>query len=308
MNTKKSLLIIILVTFFALLLPATDTVQSQGYVVFNSVTARLYPEFVKPSIYTIIEIELREEITLPQALVLLVPSQVQNIYAAYIDREDHLIPLELITAIDGNWKKLQIVTPTNHIYIAYDDPILQIDGDNRVYQFEMLTNYDVESFNLQVHPPDGANFVSSNPPLIGIINTNEEILYYAYASDTLPAGEPFTLELWYIRGKSSFSSPTFYVEAIGEISIETLGRTPQPRDLIIWYFAVAVSLIILVGSYFFWFRKSKFNRQDRIIRGAGIMNPEKHAVFCHECGMHSLPGDSFCRNCGTELRKITPFK
>jgi ribosomal protein L37E len=48
-------------------------------------------------------------------------------------------------------------------------------------------------------------------------------------------------------------------------------------------------------------------KTGRIVQGVGIMNPEKQAVFCHECGNRSKVGDHYCRNCGTELRHLEVF-
>jgi hypothetical protein len=305
---KKFFILITFAILFSLLLPATNTAQGQGEIELKSVTARLYPEFVKPSVYTIFEIELPEDVTLPQVLIIQIPAHVHNTYVGYLDQEGHLFSLEAVTAIEDDWKKIQIITPTRQVHIAYEHHELQFDGENRTYLFEWRSNYSVQSFNLQVHMPDQANIITADPELGSIMDTEGDINFYALEEVSLPAEVPFKLDLWYAGGESDYSSPTYKVEAIGEINENTAGRTPRPLNLIIWFITVSFSLILLVGSHYFLHRKIKTNEEDRTLQGVGIMNPERQVVFCHECGMRSRPGDTYCGNCGTELRKIPPFK
>ena len=75
-----------------------------------------------------------------------------------------------------------------------------------------------------------------------------------------------------------------------------------------WLLAVAFAMLIMVGLYYWWFRVNISHKGERVAQGIGITNPEKQAVFCHECGMRSKAGDSYCRNCGTELREPTDIE
>jgi hypothetical protein len=85
------------------------------------------------------------------------------------------------------------------------------------------------------------------------------------------------------------------------------GRSPSPESVLRWLSIVAISVFVAIGLTYVSIRK-KSKQQDRTVQGVGILNPEKQAVYCHECGQHANPGDNYCRNCGTELRKPTDFE
>ncbi len=104
------------------------------------------------------------------------------------------------------------------------------------------------------------------------------------------------------------TSPGLDVEAADPVDETTPGRSPSPLSVIMWLVTVAVAILILVGLYYWWFQVDLRDKRERFVQGAGIMNPEKQVVYCHECGKRSRIGDSYCSNCGTELRKPTRFE
>lgn len=95
------------------------------------------------------------------------------------------------------------------------------------------------------------------------------------------------------------------VEAAEPIDESTPGRAPSPLSVVIWLLVAALAVLILLGIYYWWFQGKTSDEPVRSVPGVGILNPEKQAVFCHECGMRSRPGDYYCSNCGTELRRLS---
>jgi hypothetical protein len=63
-------------------------------------------------------------------------------------------------------------------------------------------------------------------------------------------------------------------------------------------------LLLLIGLYYVRFRKKKSLQKTVGGPDGVVINPDKQAVFCHECGSRSRPGDSYCRSCGTELHRF----
>ncbi|MBG0771449.1 MAG: zinc ribbon domain-containing protein, partial [Anaerolineaceae bacterium] len=93
------------------------------------------------------------------------------------------------------------------------------------------------------------------------------------------------------------------VSPVSTIDENTEGRTILPSTVVVWLLAVALVLILLVGFYYWWYQR-RYIDEERAGTDRWLMRrSEQKAIFCHECGGRSQPGDGFCRNCGTELRK-----
>jgi hypothetical protein len=127
--------------------------------------------------------------------------------------------------------------------------------------------------------------------------------YYTQDVGTIPAGELFTLNLMYTKDTANLAYPVLEVEPAEPINNTTPGRTPSPMSVVLWLLTVAIAVLLLVSLYYWWFKANMMEKQEGMVQGVGILNPEKQAVYCHECGMRSRPADSYCSNCGTELRR-----
>jgi hypothetical protein len=71
---------------------------------------------------------------------------------------------------------------------------------------------------------------------------------------------------------------------------------------------LSVAIALIVGSFYIRFRKKEVDNSTRISQEEIKINPERQTFFCHECGMRTRVGENYCSNCGTELRKPTPFE
>jgi len=304
---RKIIPLLTIALLFGNMLPGIAAAQSTPNIQLQSVKISLFPEVNHPSVYTIYEIELGGNVSDPKSLIFQIPINVQNYYAAYIDQAGLLHTLDITVSLQGKWRNLQITSPTNKIRLEVDDPNLFMGGNNRFFRFEWFSAYDVESLNLQIHPPYKASNIESTPGLEKLQSVEKDVSFYSFSDGPIPAKTSFSLNLWYTRSLGTTAFSPLKVEAVGDITNETLGRAPSPIKLLIWFITVAFALIIVVVLYYIWFRKSSEYRRESLSHGVGIMNPEKQAVFCHECGMRSRPGDTFCSNCATELRKTSRF-
>lgn len=253
----------------------------------------------------VVNIELSTESLSPRMLTFQIPADAESLSVTQqiTDNEQALLRYEVKEV--GKWQDLRFSTDAQALQIEYYDPNLVKEGDRRFYDYQWLSIYDVETLSLTVRQPFGAGEMQSDPPLSNEETGPDGAIYSTHKVGSIPAGELFTLSLIYTKDTANLAYPALKVEPAAPVSDATPGRTPSPLSVIMWLLTVAVAVLLLVSMYYWWFKSNVMEKQDRMVQGVGILNPEKQAVFCHECGMRSRPEDSYCSNCGTELRKTS---
>lgn len=307
---KKRKLLLLLVTF-ALLAGFSRQygyAQAQPQILLNSVEVSLLPEFNHTSMLVIYEIELEENTPLPQELILHIPPDAQLLFVANREQDDSIVALENIVTQIGGWKDVRFRSTTHAIRLEYLDPNLITQDDHRTFEYEWLSIYPVSSFSLLIRRPSGVSDIITEPSMKRSTDVITGSEYYSVEISTVPAEELYSLTLTYTINPSDLAYPAQDVEAAATINEATSGRSSSPLSVVLWLLTIAVAVLIMVGFYYWWFRTNASDKRDRIVQGVGIMNPEKQVIFCHECGMRSGLEDSFCSNCGTELRKPTRFE
>lgn len=253
----------------------------------------------------VVDIELSTASPNPRMLTFQIPADSESLIVTQRITEGEQALLDYEVAEIGKWQDLRFSTDAQAIQIEYYDPNLVKEGDRRFFDYQWLSIYDVETLSLTVRQPFGAGEIQSDPPLGGGETGPDDANYYTHKVGSVPAGELFTLSLIYTKDTANLAYPALEVEPAAPVSDATAGRTPPPLSVITWLLTVAVAVLLLVSMYYWWFKSNVMKKQDRIVQGVGILNPEKQEVFCHECGMRSRPEDSYCCNCGTELRKTS---
>lgn len=308
MKTIKPLSLLIALTLLFSLCWQLGHAQTQPNIQLDEVMIYLLPEFNQPYVLVTVEISLDESLITPQELIIEIPADAEVINVINYTSEDR--PAELIYQESriGFWKNLQFIANTHRIRIEYQDPNLVRQGDQRIFEFQWLSLYPADSFSVTVRQPLGASRIHSEPLLDELEVSDEDIKYYSADFGAIPAGELFNLSLRYTRTTGDMIYPGLPVESAAPIGEATLGRTPSPVMVVLWLLVAIVAVTIIVGLYYWWFQANVTDKSERVVQGVGIMNPEKQVYFCHECGMRTKLEDRFCSNCGTELRKPTPFE
>lgn len=281
--------------------------QTQPNIQLDSVMLYLLPEFNQPFVLVIHEITLDTSIPMPQELIFEVPPDAKIVNVINYTLGGRPAELSYQEAQIGNWKDLQITANTHRIRIEYQDPNLVRQGDQRTFEFQWLSLYPVTAFSVTVRQPLGVSPILSEPPLDELEDSDDDIQYYSADFGAIPAGELFNLTLEYTRATSDLGVPALSVQPAVPIDDSAPGRTPSPAMVVLWLLVASVAVTIIVGLYYWWFQVNVSDQSERFVQGVGIMNPEKQVYFCHECGMRAKLGDHFCSNCGSELRKPTPF-
>jgi hypothetical protein len=302
---KKFSTLLIILSLFAGLSVQTGHAQTQPDIQLESVSLQLLPEFEQPSVYVIFEIILKETLPLPEELWIEVPAEAKIFNVLNFTPEGRPVELTYEETQIGFWKDLQFSPAYPHIRIAYQDPNLVRQENERLYELQWLSIYPVNALSVKVRRPQGASEIVSQPALNEVEDMLEGYQYYSADFGPLSAGELFTLTLSYTKDTGAF--PALPVMPAVPIDDSAQGRTPSPISVILWLLLASVAIMIIVAFYHLWVRASLADKRERVVHGVGILNPEKQIYFCHECGMRSKLGDSYCSNCGTELRKPTPF-
>ena len=305
MTRGKTLLILVFLIILTGLIPVNGPVHGQTQIQFNRVDVSLLPEFNLPSVLVITEIQLGTETPLPDELNLQIPADSEILTISNLEADGHFSTLHIEEEVSGDWKNVIFSPTTATIRIEYYDPNLVRQGDQRAYEYRWLSSYPAESFSLSFRRPSGASDIISDPPMEKSLDDIAEYEFYAIDAGPIPAGEEFAVSISYLKSSGSPAYPPLEVEPAVPVNEATPGRAPSPMSVVMWLLTVAVAVLIMLVIYYGWFKANVINKNDRMVQGVGIMNPEKQVVFCHECGKRSRPGDAYCSNCGTELRKPT---
>jgi hypothetical protein len=295
-------LIIILLILPGFFLPRSSAL-GQSTVQLTSVQVGLFPEYDRSGMLVVLNFEISRDTTGLQTLTFQVPSESTSLSMLQRPESGEPSLLDFSSSTTGQWKHVELLTDAQTIQMEYYDPNLLKEEDRRFYEYHWLSIYDAESLKLTVRQPFGASKLQVDPPLETRETGPDNATYYTQDLGPVPAGEMFILNLTYTTDTTNQAYPAQRVEPAASVNDATPGRTPSPLSVIMWLLTVAVAVLVLVSLYYWWFKSNVMEKRDRMVQGVGIMNPEKQAVFCHECGMRSRPGDSYCSNCGTELRR-----
>lgn len=281
-----------------------DPALANNDTVFDRVRVTLLPEYGQPSVLVTYEIDLAPETPLPKELIFQIPMAAQLRTVASLDDAQDLTPLETDVNLSGAWQEARFTTPTHALRLEYHDPALVRRDDLRSFDYDWRSRYAVEKFSIAVQQPFGASELISDPKLTRIEEDPSAPVFYAGEFGTLESGEMFSLSLRYTRNPENPSYPVLNVSPAAPIDANTRGRTASPLSVVMWLLAVAVAVVIFVGLLYFWASAHTLEKRDEALQGLNMMSADKESVFCHECGMRSKTGDSYCRNCGTDLRKF----
>lgn len=273
-------------------------------VVFESVMVDLWPENEQPSVQVIYAIELTESVTLPQELTIQIPVNAELQSVASRDEEGHLVPLEW--QVDGTEQVVDVrfTTQKPEIRLEYYDPAIIKQDNMRSFTYQWSSLYPVNDLSIYIQQPYGAGNLITDPEMTQAATDTSQCSYYMLDAGSIGAGVPYDLNIQYHKNAANLAYPVQKVFAAAPISRNTTGRAASILGVVLGLMVITMALILLVGLYHLRFRK-KTNLQLKAGGPEGVViNPDKRAIFCHECGSRSRADDTYCRNCGTELRRF----
>lgn len=307
MKTRPLFLCLLTVLLLSGIVWHPGAAQAPNATPFSLVEVRFYPEFNRPTMLVIYEIMLEEDALLPAEVMIQIPLNVQSLEIYNRTKSGDLSPVDYEVSEIGQWQDIQITATTRDVRLEYYDLNLIKENSRRIFDYHWLSNHPVDSLSYTIRLPFGATTLQSDPSMDETFIGQDNSEYQTKALGAVGPGELKTLTIRYSRDLSDLASTANKVELAAEIDENTPGRSAPPMSVVWWLVAGAVALLLMVGLYYYWFQTIIAKQPERMVQGVGILNLEKQVVFCHECGMRSRPEDSYCSNCGTELRRPTGF-
>jgi hypothetical protein len=303
--------VIAILLIASLIYPKTSLARPD--IVLSTLEIDIWPEYDRPDVLVIYQIYLPSDTPLPAVLSFRIPASVKSeIDVAARDVDGLLYKVPYTEQLDITWKKITLTTFSPEARLEYYDPELKRDGYFRHFSYTWLGDYAVDNLIIQVQEPRGATDVTIVPELGAGQKGESGLLHHTASLGKIPDNRLLRVTLDYQRSTDELSVEGLAVRPSGPLSTSTTGRITV-NDLmpaILGFLAVIISLVIL---WWYQLTKQRNRMRDFINSRDGKIQFEQSTskqgtIFCYNCGKESLPGDMYCRICGTRLRIEKPTK
>ncbi|MBG0788264.1 MAG: zinc ribbon domain-containing protein [Anaerolineaceae bacterium] len=268
-------------------------------IVFDSAQVGLWPERTGQSVFVSLDVTLASNVSLPQVLAIQIPVTAVIGSLRSVDDRGSVQQVDWEETTGELWKDVQFTAPTANILIEYTDPTLVVFDQLRTYNYSWLSNYQANNLVISIRQPYGAGDLVTHPE----VDMVEGCCTFTLNPGLVRAGTAYNVTFHYVKDLQNTDFEALSVSPVAAVDDNTEGRTFMPSTVVVWLLAVALLLLLLVGFYYWWYQRHYIN-EDGIGSDRQLMRrSEQKAIFCHECGSRSQPGDAYCRNCGTELRQ-----
>jgi hypothetical protein len=317
-------LIIILLSLALLSLPFR-LAHAQSAPVLASLQISFWPEYDQPSTLVIYRGVLAADTPLPASLQFAIPAKYgPPIAVAFSDEQGQLLNLDYTSSVQGDQLIVAFDAPTTHFQFEYYDTGLDISTSTRHYSFTTSILYAINSLSLQVQQPVEAGDITTVPNLGSVTPGTDGLTYYEGLFTDISPNAPITLTASYTKSTSTLTANTPGLVATPQLPPLTSGSESLGTNTILLIAASLAGIVLVAGGVVWYLQTRRQVEEDdetepqrrrkpkgqppkpRAVSPRVIATPSESALpatFCHNCGQKSQPGDQFCRNCGTELRR-----
>jgi hypothetical protein len=281
---------------------------AQSEVSFLSLKVDIWPEYDQPSALVIYHIVLPAELDLPAELKIRIPTAAGEPNAVAVREADGtLLSVAYTRTVNGEWSEIAFVATMPQVQLEYYDPTLVKEGTKRSFNYQWPGDYAVEKLTIQVQQPVGANELKITPSMGNPTTGEDGLVYYSTEAGSLDVGQSFTLDLEYQKTSNTLTAEGLQVQP----SVPVGGASSTQRVLmgVLPWLLGGLGLLLIIGAVVWWYWQSgvvKGTKKPQHRRRRLVITPEEILpegnVYCHHCGKRALPGDRFCRTCGTKLR------
>jgi hypothetical protein len=301
---RKWILFFLLVILF---LP-TFPVVGQSQVTFNSLQADIRPEYDRPSVLVIYDIELPQS-ALGSQISLRIPADAGAPFAlAYGPGDGTLFDMPYDRQISGEWATITFSPPMANVRLEYYDPSLQVDGDARSFTYIWPADYAVDAMTILVMQPYAASGMQISPGQWTSRVDNDGLTFYGSEIGQVPAGEQVEINVNYQKSVDDLTTEHLIPQPSGTIPDGT-STALQWQQFIPWVLGILGAGMLAGGLFWYWQtgrqRPAPQRRRHRPSTSASESpgaQVESQGVYCHQCGNRAAATDHFCRVCGTRLR------
>jgi hypothetical protein len=305
---KKVIFILVILMFF---LPASVLAQEEPAL--PTVAVDLWPEFDRPSMLVIYHITLPAQVDLPFQMDLRIPSAAGTPHAVAVRQPDgSLVTVPYKQQAASNWTRIVFQATTPEVQLEYYDPSLIKEDNQRRYEYTWPGDYAVTDLNLEIQQPEGGSDLQVKPGMVTARQGSDGLTYYQMNVGSLSKGQQFAIMLSYHKESDDLSVSALSVEPSAPIDNSTTGRAGMTSVLPTTAIVIlgVLGLLLIVGGVV-WYWQSGRERPKPAREGRGRRKPaapviseesDNSHIYCHQCGKRAMPGDRFCRACGTPLR------
>jgi hypothetical protein len=300
--------------------------RAQAPITLAELKLSFWPEYDQPATLVIYRGTLAPDTPLPVPLKFDIPARYgPPVAVAFAGENGQLLNLDHTTSITGETMTIAFEAPTLKFQFEYYDTGLDLTSSAREYTFASVAPYAIQSLIVEVQQPVEASGLSATPALTAAPPGEDGLIYFQNVFSDVSAGAPITLNLSYSKTTNALTVDSFQPIVTPDLPPGSV----QPATVAFgWPLAIGAAAVLLLAGGLVWFVLSRAARSElesepqrrakpkgspprpREIRpttypvgAAPESETESPAVFCHECGQRSQPGDRFCRSCGTELRR-----
>jgi hypothetical protein len=266
---RKRLFVLLL---FVLWLSFPGEIRAQTEISFSRVDIELWPEFDRPEMLVIYQMQLAEDVSLPVELTLRIPASAGEPHALADSVDgDKSYTIE----VEGQWAAIHFTANGRIIQLEYYDASFNVEDAQRQYEFTWPVDYPISATRVKIKLPEDVRSVIVPPSYSGPVSGGDGYIYFEVFVGSLQAGEQLSASLGYMRGTNT-------------------------QQLLAWGLGLAGAVLVFWGGYRY-IKATKPSERLRAPRKPSRVKPAG-AIFCHNCGERSDKRDKFCRNCGAELR------
>lgn len=294
---------------FSLLAQFIQPAQAQTPVEVENMQIDVWPEYDRRDALVIYRFTLTAQTTLPAQFSLRIPREaVQPYNVAYKDVDNKLYNMQFNTAVEGDWLRITVTSPSPEIQFEYYDPRLARTGTRRQLEYKWPGDLKVRNMTFRVQQPLNASGMKITPQQ-GSPSADGSLTYYTVNIGAVENGTSFNFQMSYEKADETLSAASQPVKA-ADSSTTPSGASGIAGELNTVIIGFALGVVFIAVGLFWYFRTQ---RREPVPAGrrrhsnATTAQQRNHAdsgksVFCHQCGKRSNPGDTFCRACGTKLR------
>jgi hypothetical protein len=303
---RKWLFPIILI--LAMFLPLS--VHAQDPIELSSLQIGLWPEFDKPSVLVIYQMTLSSSTTYPAAVSIRIPITAGEPYALAARQPDgSLFTIDYTPQVAGQWALINFTTTTPEIQLEYYDPGLTKKGTARQFTYTWPGDYAVSQLTIQVQQPTGATNMRISPSLGAGAAGSDGLIYYTQDIGAISAGQKFQISVDYQKSNDVLSAETLPVESSGPIP-QGSSTEINLKSWLPWVLGILGAGLIIGGVIWFWESGRQHTvtqarrRRSRVssYKPESNVSQDEDAIYCSQCGKRAMPGDQFCRFCGSAIR------
>lgn len=301
-------LVLSLLLLLAMLLPSS--VQAQTPLTFSSMQIGIWPEFDKPSVLVIYQVTLSADTSYPASISMRIPIAAGKPNAVATRTADGtLLDVDYTQQAAGQWLNISFTTTVPEVQLEYYDPGLTKDGNARHFSYTWPGDYAVSQLTIQVQQPVGATDMRISPSLGQGTVGSDGLTYYTQDIGAISADQNIQITIDYQKANDVLSAETLPVESSAPIPQGT-STDLSVISWLPWVLGILGAGLIVGGVIWFWQtgqqRPARKARRQRSKAGSfeleGTTGPTEAAVYCSQCGKRAMPGDQFCRSCGSPIR------